>query len=76
MDAAPRGGPPGTLYVIEPERDDQPEPAEATFIEAHGMDPVKVLRLAAAMGAPARRLLRGRLRAGAGPSRRTTCRWA
>ena len=57
VDAVPRGGPPGTLYVIEPERGDQPEPAQATFIDAHGMDPVKVLRLAEAMGAPARRLL-------------------
>ena len=48
VDAVPRGGPPGTLYVIEP------DPEEATagdpVIEGHAMDPVRVLRMAAAMG--------------------------
>jgi len=56
IDAAPRGGPPGTLYVLEPS-----VPAEAEgagmLIETHGMDPVKVLRLAAALGGPVGRLL-------------------
>ncbi|HEY3829678.1 MAG TPA: hydrogenase maturation protease [Solirubrobacteraceae bacterium] len=46
LDATPRGEPPGTLYVIEPELDD----IEMT-IDAHGMDPVKVLALARALGA-------------------------
>ena len=46
LDAAPRGEPPGTLSVIEPEVDDD-EPA----LDAHGMDPVKVL----GAGPPARR---------------------
>ena len=46
VDALPRGGAPGTLYVIEPEV----EPADAPSIETHGMDPMKVLKLAAAMG--------------------------
>ncbi len=58
VDAAPRGGPPGTLYVIEPARG---EPAEAgedgVLIETHSMDPVKVLRLVEAMGAEVGRLL-------------------
>src|SRR5881227_271903 len=40
VDAAPRGGPPGTLYVLEPERGGAPDVAA---IETHGMDPVKVL---------------------------------
>lgn len=46
LDATSRGEPPGTLYVIEPELDD----IEST-IDAHGMDPVKVLALARALGA-------------------------
>jgi hydrogenase maturation protease len=46
VDAAPRGVPPGTLSVIEPElgRDDDRLP------DAHGMDPVHVLRLARRLG--------------------------
>lgn len=49
VDAAPRGERPGTLYVLEP---DLASPAEdPPAIEAHSLDPVKVLRLAAAMGA-------------------------
>jgi hydrogenase maturation protease len=45
LDAVPRGGAPGTLYVIEPELDDI-EPS----VDAHGMDPVMVLGLARALG--------------------------
>jgi hydrogenase maturation protease len=49
VDAAPRGGSPGTLYVIEPE-----QPAESStdglMIDAHSIEPAKVLRLARAMG--------------------------
>lgn len=46
VDAAPRGYAPGTLSVIEPTL----EPDDGTPLEAHGMDPVKVLRLAHALG--------------------------
>jgi hydrogenase maturation protease len=53
VDAMPRGGVPGTLYVVEPECDGLPE----AMLEAHALDPVKVLRLAAAMGDPVRRIL-------------------
>lgn len=49
VDAAPRGGPPGTLYVIEPEMPYTGPPP--TALDAHQMDPVRVLRLAIAMGA-------------------------
>ena len=52
LDAAPRGGAPGTLYVIEPdaaEGDGAPD--------AHGMDPVKVLAMTRALGGPAPRAL-------------------
>jgi hydrogenase maturation protease len=45
LDAAPRGEPPGTLSVIEPEVE-----AGDVAIDAHGMDPVKVLALARALG--------------------------
>ncbi|HEY3186092.1 MAG TPA: hydrogenase maturation protease [Solirubrobacteraceae bacterium] len=41
LDATPRGEPPGTLYVIEPEID-----PDAVGIDGHGMDPVTVLALA------------------------------
>jgi hydrogenase maturation protease len=46
LDATPRGEPPGTLYVIEPELDDI-----EMAIDAHGMDPLKVLALARTLGA-------------------------
>lgn len=46
LDATPRGEAPGTLYVIEPDLDE----IEMT-IDAHGMDPVKVLALARTLGA-------------------------
>jgi hydrogenase maturation protease len=51
VDATPRGGPPGTLYLLEPTVDDITggEPAPA-LVDAHGMDPIKVLRLAVSMG--------------------------
>ena len=57
VDAAPRGGPPGTLYVIEPDQSALSEIQGAGLMEAHGMDPVKVLRLVASMGGKVDRLL-------------------
>ncbi|MEV0201807.1 hydrogenase maturation protease [Nonomuraea sp. NPDC050691] len=64
VDAAPRGEAPGTLTVLEPDLseggpggDTAREAAEAEGpqvegpqVEGHGMDPVKVLRLAAELG--------------------------
>lgn len=57
VDAMPRGGPPGTLYVIEPDLDlvsdaDQ----EAMVVGAHNLDPVRVLQWARAMGGELPRL--------------------
>lgn len=49
VDAVPRGEPPGTLYVIEPEVPRAGPPP--TALDAHQMDPVRVLRLATALGA-------------------------
>jgi hydrogenase maturation protease len=55
LDATPRGEAPGTLYVIEPDLE-----ALDVAPEAHGMDPVKVLALARALGgAPPRTLVLG-----------------
>lgn len=55
VDAVPRGGEPGTLYVIEP------DPAQAEgMLDAHSMDPVRVLGLAKVLGSlPARVLVVG-----------------
>ncbi len=55
LDATRMGGPPGTLYTIEPpakEIDDIP--AE---VEVHGMDPMRVLRMAREMGGGTGRVL-------------------
>ena len=46
VDALPRGGVPGTLYVLEPDVATSATPS----IETHGMEPMKVLRLASALG--------------------------
>lgn len=51
VDTVQRGDPPGTVSLIEPEI----ELDDAVTLDTHGMDPVKVLRLARAMGAPATR---------------------
>ncbi len=53
IDAAPRGGAPGTLYVIEIDPDDS-----EVAVDAHGMDPVSVMRLVRSLGGePPRTLL-------------------
>jgi hydrogenase maturation protease len=51
IDALPRGEKPGTLYIFEPDLAELTAPdAGQQQIDAHSMDPVKVLRLAASMG--------------------------
>jgi hydrogenase maturation protease len=52
VDALPRGGVPGTLYVIEPDLDDH-----TAAPEAHSMDPVKVIALARELGEMPDRIL-------------------
>lgn len=52
VDAVPRGEPPGTLSVIEPELQDG-----SVTTDAHGMDPVKVLSLARQVGEVPERIL-------------------
>lgn len=46
VDAAPRGGEPGTVYLIEPDID-----PDAASVETHGMNPTKVLSFARVLGA-------------------------
>jgi hydrogenase maturation protease len=58
VDACPRGDAPGTLYVIEPDLKDLGGPEEQQgAVEAHSMNPLNVLRLAASMGEPLKRVL-------------------
>ena len=57
VDACPRGEPPGTLYVIEPDwdtGDDQASP-QTMAIDMHALDPARVLRQVIAMGGRPRR---------------------
>jgi hydrogenase maturation protease len=53
VDATPRGGEPGTVYLIEPEIEED----EAVSLDTHGMDPVKVIKLSRALGARPTRIL-------------------
>ena len=56
VDATPRGGEPGTVYLIEPEVEDDGE----VTLDTHGMNPVKVIKLSRALGArPTRTLVVG-----------------
>jgi len=59
VDAVPRGEPPGTLYVIEPEWEEgnRSDVDEASPIETHSLDPVKVLRLVLALGGHPKQVL-------------------
>jgi hydrogenase maturation protease len=56
LDATPRGGAPGTLYVLEVEPPEPDNPTELS-VEGHNLDPARVLRLAHALGSQVRRLL-------------------
>jgi hydrogenase maturation protease len=56
VDATPRGGEPGTVYLIEPEIVEDGE----VSLDTHGMDPIKVIKLSRALGAkPIRTLVVG-----------------
>ena len=56
VDATPRGEEPGTVYLLEPEIEEDGE----VSLDTHGMDPVKVIKLARTLGArPARTLVVG-----------------
>jgi len=56
VDATPRGEKPGTVYLIEPEIEEDGE----VSLDTHGMDPVRVIQLSRALGArPTRTLVVG-----------------
>src|SRR5918997_189384 len=56
VDATPRGEEPGTVYLIEPEIEEDGE----VSLDTHGMDPVKVIKLSRVLGArPTRTLVVG-----------------
>ena len=58
VDTARRGEPPGTVYVIEPEASAIADPQpEDLLLSPHELDPVRVLRLAAALGGQCRRVV-------------------
>lgn len=57
VDAAPRGGPPGTLSLLDLTGSGSAPADAGPLIETHGMEPAKVLRLAAALGGQVGRLL-------------------
>lgn len=55
VDALPRGGKPGTIYVMEPELPEGEVSEDA--LDAHSMSPVAVLQLVQALGGKVGRLL-------------------
>ena len=58
IDAVPRGGAPGALYVIEPDLNELNEPgAQAMMVEAHTMNPMRALGLAQSMNCELNRVL-------------------
>ena len=51
VDAAPRGGQPGTIYVIEPDREEIDAIGSGkTFFDAHDLDPLRVLGMVKSLG--------------------------
>jgi hydrogenase maturation protease len=57
VDATPRGGAPGTLYVLEPEVDDDVDREDAALVDAHGMEPDSVLALLGRLGGSVGRVM-------------------
>jgi hydrogenase maturation protease len=58
VDAIPRGQAPGTLYVIEPEPEDEcADESSDVLIETHSLNPAKVLRIVRRLGSRLDRLL-------------------
>ena len=56
VDACPHGQAPGTISLIEPDLSKLDDPQQG-IIEAHGMNPLNVLRMAASMGGGVRKVL-------------------
>lgn len=57
VDATPRGEAPGTLYTIAPELAEVENIQTGEMVDAHSMNPMKVLSLAKSMGAEFKKIL-------------------
>jgi hydrogenase maturation protease len=62
VDACPRGGAAGDLYVVEPDLNSLDAALDANnasqpALDAHGMNPMNVIRAAKAMGGPLKKIL-------------------
>lgn len=58
VDACPRGGNPGSLYVIEPDLNELNAPGAAqSSVDAHSMNPLNVIRMAKSMGGELKQIL-------------------
>ena len=62
IDACPRGGTPGDLYIVEPEPDSTDaaingKESRAGALDAHVMNPMNVIRVARSMGGPLKKIL-------------------
>jgi hydrogenase maturation protease len=57
VDAAPRGDAPGTLYTIETELDEIENIQTGEMVDAHSMNPLKVLSLVKSMGGKFKKIL-------------------
>ena len=56
VDAYPHGQTPGTVSLVEPDLSKLDEPQQGV-VEAHGMDPLNVLRMASAMNGGLKKIL-------------------
>jgi hydrogenase maturation protease len=56
VDAVSRGGPPGTLYVIDPGPGDSPPPDGAAELDGHGLTPDTVLAFVRNLGGSCTRI--------------------
>jgi len=50
VDSTPRGGKPGTLYVLEPEPSEIAPDIDSVFLEAHSLEPARMLAFLRASG--------------------------
>ena len=57
VDATPRGSQPGTLYTIEPALDEIENIQAGAMVDAHSMDPMKVLSMVKSMGGEFKKIL-------------------
>jgi hydrogenase maturation protease len=57
VDATPRGNQPGTVYTIEPELAEIAHTGAGAMVDAHSMDPLKVLSLVKTMGGEFKKIL-------------------